>query len=205
MIFCGAQPPQRRAVGMFGATRAGGIGALVKDRGVGVDLFRARRADMGLFLGVGAHRVDEALLEVAGQLHLVGVGHRAVGVGELDRALRQNAAGVLEIGDAVGFEHLALIIDLGVALGGDGMGLVVVDDAVGLDDHRPLLVATEPAKRSFRVCAAAARREAGSPTKMTRPVATAEKTPTRIARRIPRAGAAAPAAEKPRRRAARRF
>ena len=69
------------------------------------------------------------------------MGDGAVGIGEPDRAFGQHAAGFAEIDDLIGLQHLAFVIDLGVALGRDGMGLVVIDDAIGLHDHRRLLVA----------------------------------------------------------------
>ena len=94
---------------------------------------------MGLVGGIGAQAVDEAVLEVVGQLHAVRIGNRAVLLGQLGVAFGIDPVVLAVIDDPVGLQDPALIVELDVPARFDGVLVAVVDHLVRLDEQAVLL------------------------------------------------------------------
>ncbi len=132
--------PKRRLVGIVLARVAGGVGAPVEDGGVAPDPFHARRAVVGLLRRVGPQAVDEAVAEIVGQVEGVAVQDGAVLLRQLGVPHREQALGRLVVDDLVGLQGSSVVVDAGVADRRHGVGLVVLVEFVGLDEHLGVLV-----------------------------------------------------------------
>ena len=93
------------------------------------------RAEVRLLGGIGAQAVAEAVAEIVGEVEPVAVGHRPVAFRQLGMALGEDAFGGLVVDDLVGLERAALVVDAHVALRRHGVGVGVLDELVGLHQH----------------------------------------------------------------------
>ena len=85
--------------------------------------------------GVRLQALYEAVLEVVGEIEASGVLHSAVRLRQAGVALGADASRAAVVGDAIGLEQTALVIDLNVPSGGDRVLGLVIDELAGLDDH----------------------------------------------------------------------
>gem|GEM_PF-4560474 len=133
--------PQRGTRGVLLARLAGRVGALLEGGGFAAGALGTRRGEARLVRRLDAQRIDEAVAEVVRQLKPFAGGDGAVGLGQARIALGIDAARVAVIGDAVGLEHPALVVEVHVADSRNGVLVVVVDDLARLDDEVLVLVA----------------------------------------------------------------
>jgi hypothetical protein len=134
----GADLPERRLFRVVLAGLAGGVDALVEDEGLAVGALGARRGEAGLVGIQDAQRIDEAVAEIVGQVEAVAGDDGAVGLGDAGIAARDDALAGPIIHDLVGLDRAALIQNLDVADGRNGVVVLVIDEFARIDDH-PLL------------------------------------------------------------------
>ncbi len=84
--------------------------------------------------------VDEAILEIVGEVEAVTIGFGAVGFRQLGVALGIDALVLAVVGDAIRFQNTALIIDLHIADRADPVLVTVIDDLTGIDEHPSVVV-----------------------------------------------------------------
>ena len=96
----------------------------------------ARTAAMRVLSGESSRmRVDESVTEVVGEVEHIGVEDLAVGVGQPHVAFGMQPLGLLVVDDLVGLERGAGIVDLHAADGGHPLVGVVVLDLVRRHQH----------------------------------------------------------------------
>ena len=131
----GAHLPERRLVRIILAGRAGGVGGAVQHHHIALRPLGAGAGHMRFFAGVSADGVDEAFLEVVGQLETVRIGDRAILLGQLGVAPRMDPVAVPVIEDLVSLKSAALIIDLNLTPRLNGVGVLVVDQFLSLQEQ----------------------------------------------------------------------
>ncbi len=137
----GVDLPQSRPGGIVLTGVAGRVGAVIENCFLAVRVaapLGVGRAEMRVVGGVGLQALDEAVLEVVGEVEAFGVLHRAIRLGQAGVAFGADTSRVTIVGDAIGFEQAALVINLHVSTGRDGILRLVVDELAGLDDHAGL-------------------------------------------------------------------
>jgi len=127
--------PDRRLVGLFLAGLAGGVDAVVEGRHRAVLAVGAFGREIGLVDGLDAQLVDESVAEIVGDINFVGVNLVAALFDDINVAGRHQPLGRAVIADPVGDQLVAAIFDLHAAGGCDGVGVLVVDQVVGLEQH----------------------------------------------------------------------
>jgi hypothetical protein len=130
--------PQRRLCRIVLARLAGGIDAVLQHRGIARRAIGALRGKARVVGGLETERIDEAVTVVVGEIDDLAVGDLAVGLGQPDVALREQALGLLIVGDLVGLDGRAVVIDLHIADRRHAVVGVVVFDLGGLNQHRPV-------------------------------------------------------------------
>ena len=94
-----------------------------------------RRRHARRVVGVDAQRIDETVTVVVAQIHDVGVGDFAFRIGQADVALGMQALGLLVVDDLVGLDAGAVVEHLHVADRRHALIVVVVVDLDRLDEH----------------------------------------------------------------------
>ena len=107
--------PQRRLLRIVLAGCAGGIDAVLEDGVVAAGAVRAGRRHARRVGGVDAQRIDETVAVVVAQIHDVGVGDLAFRIGHADVALGVKPLGLLVVDDLVGLDAGAVVEHLHVA------------------------------------------------------------------------------------------
>jgi hypothetical protein len=131
---------------VLGAGLARGVGAVHERRRLAAAALGALGREMRMVGSVDAQRLHEAVAEVVGDVDVVGVEGGAGRIDQLDVAGRDQPPVALVVGDLLGLERVARIIDFDVADGGDLIAIVVVNELVGLDEH--LLVCADLCRRA---------------------------------------------------------
>src|SRR5262245_8004178 len=127
--------PERRLFRIVLAGKAGGIDPIVKDRVPPAETFRAGRRHTGLIGSVKTQRVNEAVPVVVRQVHDLAISDLAVLLREPDVAFGVQALGLLIVDDAIGLERRVSVINLDIANGGDATVGVVVVNLLRLNEH----------------------------------------------------------------------
>ena len=117
------------------ARLASRVGPFFKDRRLAIRALGARRGKARLVLGQRLNAVDESVAEIVGQFEARTISDVAVFVGEFGVAFGIDAFGLAIVGDLVGLQDAALIIDLGVADRRDRVFVLVEDKLFGLHEH----------------------------------------------------------------------
>jgi hypothetical protein len=131
----GLDLPERRLLRIVAAGFAGGVNAVREYRDVAFGAVRARRGEAGALRRFDEHRIDESFAEVLRHLQRVGVDDVAVLGAITHVAFGEHLVRDAVIGDLVGFEHGAIVIDLDAADRMNPVVLGVVDHLVGGNEH----------------------------------------------------------------------
>ena len=129
--------------GFFGSSRAGragGIDAVFEHRVIAAGPVGAGRRHPRRILGIDAQRIDETVTVIVAEIHDVGVGDLARGIRHADVALGMQALGLLVVDDLVGLDAGAVVEHLHVADRRHTLVVVVVVDLDGLHEHLPVIV-----------------------------------------------------------------
>jgi hypothetical protein len=131
--------PERRLLGVVLAGLAGGVHAAVEHGERAARTVGACRRHPRFVGGVETQRVDETVAEIVAEIHGVGIGDLAVGLGQPDVALGLHPLGGFVVDHPVGFDGGAGIINLHIANGRDALVVGVVVDLDRLQQHRGLV------------------------------------------------------------------
>ncbi len=127
--------PERTMIGIDRAGRAGGVDGLVEDDLLAIAPLAVDGGELGQVRRLDAHRFDEAIGEIVRDVHLVGIDLVAAGLDQLDLAGRDDSPGLLAVFDLLGDHLVAAIIDLHRTAHDDALGITVVDELVGRQQH----------------------------------------------------------------------
>ncbi|MGY3466856.1 hypothetical protein ACVW0I_003727 [Bradyrhizobium sp. LM6.11] len=127
--------PQRRLLRIVLARRAGGVDAVLEHRVVAAGAIGAARRHAGLVGRVHAQRIDETVTVIVGEIQDLGIGDLAVGIRHADVAFGMEPLGLLVVDDLVGLDAGAVIEQLDVTDRGDARIVVVVVDLGRLNQH----------------------------------------------------------------------
>ena len=131
----GVELPHARLGRIVLAGFAGGVGALVEHHGLAAGLLAARRAEMGVVGRVGLQALDKSVLEIVSEIKHLGVDHRSIRFDQRRVPLRENTRGLAIVDHMVRAQEPAIVINPHVAIGGDRVFVLVVDEFPGLDHH----------------------------------------------------------------------
>ncbi len=118
--------PQRRLFRALGAGQTRGVDTVVEDHQVAFKALGAFPGNTGIVRGLDAQCVDEALTEVVGHVHLVGIDLVAARLDQLDVAMGDHATGLLVIFHLLGHHTVARIFHANHALRDDALGIAVI-------------------------------------------------------------------------------
>ncbi|MFK4683386.1 hypothetical protein ABIF39_005143 [Bradyrhizobium diazoefficiens] len=127
--------PQRRLLRIVLARRAGRVDAVVEHRVVAAGPVGTGRGHAGLVGGVHAQRIDETVAVIVREIHDLGIGDLAVGIRHADVAFGMEPLGLLVVDDLVGLDAGAVVEQLDVTDRGDARIVVVVVDLGRLNQH----------------------------------------------------------------------
>lgn len=113
--------PQRRLFGAFGAGQAGGVNAVIEDHRVAVETLSAFTRDTGIIRGLNAQGIHEALAEIVGDVHFVGIDLVAARLDQFDVAMGNHATGLLVVFHLLGHHAVARIIHANHTLRDDAL------------------------------------------------------------------------------------
>lgn len=119
--------------------RAGRVDAVLEHRVVAAGAVGAGRGHAGLVGGVHAQRIDETVAVVVGEIQDLGIGDLAVGIRHADVAFGMEPLGLLVVDDPVGLDAGAVVEQLDVADRRDARIVVVVIDLGRLHEHLPVI------------------------------------------------------------------
>ncbi len=131
----GLDRPGRRLRLVGPAGIAGRVGRPLENGGVAVLARHFGRADEAAVRRLDVQRADEALRELLVELHVLRMGDDARRLGDAHIAGGAHAARPLVVGDDVGLDGAAVVIDLDAAAGRDPAALLLVDHLPGIDLH----------------------------------------------------------------------
>ena len=131
----GVELPHARLGRIVLAGFAGGVGALVEHHGIAAGLLAARRAEMGVVGRVGLQALDKSVLEIVSEIKHLGMDHRSIRFDQRRVPLRENTRGLAIVDHMVRSQEPAIVINPHVAIGGDRVFVLVVDEFLGLDHH----------------------------------------------------------------------
>ena len=131
----GLDLPQRRLLRIVLARGAGGVDAVLEHRVIAVRAVGARRGHPRRVGGVDPQRIDESIAIVVAQIHDVGVGDLAVRIGDADVAFGMQPLGLLIVDDLVGLDAGSVVEQLDVADRRHPRTVVVVVHLHRLNEH----------------------------------------------------------------------
>ncbi len=127
----GLDVPQRAMFRLGVARRAGGVDSLVEDEFLAIASFAGFRRQARQIRRFDPEGLDEAVAEVVGDVHSVGINDVAARLDELDVAGREDAAGFLVVIDLPGHHLVAAVFDLHIAAYGHLFRVAIVDELIG--------------------------------------------------------------------------
>ena len=127
--------PFRRFSRVVLARLARGIDAALKHRVIAARAFRQRRGEPGLVRRFQPQRIHETVAELVVEIEDLPVDDLAVRLDQAHVAFRLQALRLLVVGDLVGLERGAVVIDLHAADRRNPLIGIVVMDLVRLDEH----------------------------------------------------------------------
>src|SRR5262245_20753791 len=131
----GLHLPERRLFRIVFTGKAGGEVSAVKVRIAPAGPFGAGRCNAGLIGSVKTQRVDKTVPVVVRQVHDLAISDLAVLLREPYVAFGVEALGLLIVDDAIGLERRVSVINLDIANGGDATVGVVVINLFRLNEH----------------------------------------------------------------------
>ncbi|MHC2789964.1 hypothetical protein ACVMBZ_009216 [Bradyrhizobium liaoningense] len=140
--------PQWRLLRIVLARRAGRVDAVLEHRVVAAGAVGAARGHAGLVGRVHAQRIDETVAVIVGEIQDLGIGDLAVGIRHADVAFGMKPLGLLVVDDPVGLDAGAVVEQLDVTDRGDARIVVVVVDLGRLNQH--LVVVGDPRRLRTR-------------------------------------------------------